>query len=57
MIAIFITQLFTKSYEIEVLHILNSFVGISAIFGISKIARELFNKKVGYIVFLISFFV
>ena len=55
-IAIFITQLFTKSYEIEVLHILNSFVGISAIFGISKIARELFNKKVGYIVFLISFF-
>lgn len=55
-IAIFITQLFHKSYEIEILHILNSFVGISAIFGISKIARELFNKKVGYIVFLISFF-
>ena len=55
-IAIFITQLFQKSYELEVLHILNTFIGISAIFGISKIAREFFNKKIGYIVFLISFF-
>jgi len=55
-IAIFITQLFHKSYELEILHILNSFIGISAIFGISKVARELFNKKVGYIVFVISFF-
>ena len=42
-IAIFITQLFQKSYELEVLHILNTFIGISAIFGISKIAREFFN--------------
>ena len=55
-IAVFITQLFHKSYEIEVLHILNSLIGISAIFGISKIAKELFNKKVGYIVFVASFF-
>ena len=55
-IAIFITQLFHKSYELEILHILNSVMGISTIFGISKIARELFNKKIGYIVFVVSFF-
>ena len=55
-IVIFITQLFHKSYELEILHVLNSFIGISTIFGISKIARELFNKKVGYIVFVVSFF-
>ena len=55
-VAMFITQLFNKSYEIEILHIINSCVGISTIFGISKISRELFNKNVGYIVFLISFF-
>ena len=56
-VVMFITQLFHKSYVVEIFHILNSFIGISAIFGISKIARELFNKKVGYIVFLISFFI
>ena len=55
-IVIFITQLFHKSYELEILHVLNSFIGISTIFGISKIARELFNKKVGYIVFVVIFF-
>ena len=55
-VVMFITQLFHKSYVVEIFHILNSFIGISAIFGISKIARELFNRNVGYIVFLISFF-
>ena len=30
-IAIFITQLFHKSYELEVLHILNTLIGISTI--------------------------
>ena len=55
-VVMFITQLFPKNFEIETLHILNTFIGISTIFGVSKIARELFNKKIGYIVFIISFF-
>ena len=55
-IVAFITQLFPKSFEVETLHIFNTFIGISTIFGISKIARELFNKNIGYIVFVISFF-
>ena len=52
----FFSQLFPKSYETDILHIFNSLIGISTIFGISKIAKELFNKKIGYIVFVISFF-
>ena len=54
--AMFFSQLFPKSYETDILHICNSLIGISTIFGISKIAKELFNKKIGYIVFVISFF-
>lgn len=54
-IAMFITKMFPLSYEIEILHIVNMTFGISAIFGISKIAKELFNDKVGKITFLICF--
>ena len=52
----FLTKMFPKTYEIETLHLANYLFSISTIFGISKIASELFNKKVGKIVFLILFF-
>ena len=52
----FFTKLFHESYVVEVFHIFNTLMGVSAIYGISKIAKELFNKRVGHIVFLITFF-
>ena len=55
-LAIFITKIFPKKYEIETLHLINSSFSIMSIFGISKISSELFNKKVGKIVFVLCFF-
>jgi len=55
-LAIFITKMFPKKYEIEILHLINYSFSILTIFGISKISSELFNKKVGKIVFLLCFF-
>ena len=55
LIAFFI-KMFPKTYEIETLHLANYLFSISTIFGISKISSELFNKKVGKIVFLLCFF-
>ena len=51
----FLTKMFPKKYEIETLHLTNLLFSISTIFGISKISNELFNKKVGKIVFLLCF--
>ena len=51
----FIMKIFPKKYEIETLHLTNLVFSISTIFGISKISNELFNKKVGKIVFLLCF--
>ena len=45
-----------EKYEIEILHLTNNLFAIFTIFGISKISSELFNKKVGRIVFLLCFF-
>ena len=55
-LAIFVTKMFPKKYEIETLHLINYSFSILTIFGISKISSELFNKKVGKIVFLLCFF-
>tara|TARA_B100001167_G_C16534404_1_gene195982 strand:+ start:119 stop:514 length:396 start_codon:yes stop_codon:yes gene_type:complete len=55
-LVVFIVKMFPKRYEIETLHLVNYLFSISAIFGISKISSELFNKKVGKIVFLLCFF-
>jgi len=55
-LAIFVTKIFPKKYEIETLHLINYSFSILTIFGISKISSELFNKKVGKIVFLLCFF-
>ena len=52
---VFVTKMFPKTYEIETLHLVNYLFSISTIFGISKISSELFNKKVGKIVFLLCF--
>ena len=51
----FVTKMFPKKYEIETLHLTNLLFSILTIFGISRISNELFNKKVGKIVFLLCF--
>ena len=51
----FITEIFPAKYKIEVSHLINLIFSLSVIFGIGKISKELFNKKVGEITFLILF--
>ena len=51
-----VTQVFPHKYQIEVTHIINLFFSISAIVGIRKIAKELFNQQVSKLVFLVLFF-
>ena len=53
---IFITKMFPVKYEIQTWHIFNSLISVGTIFGIYKITCELFNKYIGKIVFLFSFF-
>ena len=48
-----LTKQFPLQYQIEVSHLLNLIFSLSAIIGIGKLTQELFNKKVGKIVFLI----
>ena len=55
-LTVFITKMFPKKYEIETIHLTRLIFSISTIFGISKIASELFNKQVGKIVFILCFF-
>jgi|TARA_Y100000310_G_scaffold200656_1_gene200737 hypothetical protein len=54
-IAIFITKIFPAKYEIEIWHLTNTIFSIFAVVGIYKITSNLFNKKVGKIVFLLCF--
>ena len=51
-----ITKFFPSKYEIQVSHLINLFFSLATIFGISKICKILFNKKVGKIAFLVLFF-
>ena len=51
-----LTKVFPSQYKIEVGHLINLFFSFSTILGIGKIGKELFNKNVGKIVFLILFF-
>ena len=53
--AAFISQMIPKKYEVQIHHLINLFFSFSAIFGISKISKILFNKKVSKIIFLIAF--
>jgi len=52
---LFIKQ-FPLHYQFELSHIINLFFSLGAIFGVGKFGKELFNKKVGKIIFLILFF-
>ena len=52
----FVIEFFPKKYEIEISHLINLSVSILTVFGIGKLCKELFNKQVGKIVFLVLFF-
>jgi len=51
-----LTKIFPSQFQIEAGHIINLFFSLSVIFGIGKFSKELFNKKVGKLCFLILFF-
>ena len=51
-----LTQIFPNKYEIEVTHLVNLLFSLSAIIGVGKLTKELFNEQVGKIVFLVLFF-
>ena len=52
----FLTQIFPAKYQIESSHLVNLIFSLSAIFALAKLSKELFNKEVSKIVFLILFF-
>ena len=54
-LAIFVSKMFPIKYEIEIWHLTNTVFSILSIVGIYKITSNLFNKKVGKIVFLLCF--
>ena len=41
----FLLSLFSSKYELESIHLINLLISISAVFGISKVAKELSIKK------------
>ena len=49
-------QSFPFKYQIEANHIINLFFSLGTIFGVKKLTKELFNDKVGTIVFVILLF-
>ena len=51
-----LTMIFPSQYQIGVSHLINLAFSLSKIVGVGKISTELFNKKIGKIVFLILFF-
>ena len=55
-LAIFVTKMFPKKYEIDIWHLTNSLFSLSCIFGIYKVSSILFNKQAGKIIFLLCFF-
>jgi len=52
----FLTLITPPKYQIASGHIINLIFSISAIFAIGKVSKELFNKKVSKIIFLVLFF-
>lgn len=55
-IAAFFAQTFPKKYLVDSLYFFNFLFSFFAILGIYKISRELFNKLIGKVTFLICFF-
>ena len=51
-----ITELFPRKYLTEISHLVSLFFSFAVIFGIGKVSSELFNKKVGKIIFILLFF-
>ena len=51
-----LTTIFPSKYQIEISHIINLIFSLATIIGISQVGKELFNKRVGKIIFLILFF-
>ena len=55
-ISAFFVQLFPRKYILEGLYFINLCFSTLAIFGIYKVTKELFNKQIGQITFLLCFF-
>ncbi len=55
-ITAFFTTMFPKKIESETLHLINLLISLSAVFGLSRIAKIFFNKKVANITFLFFLF-
>ena len=51
-----LTTVFPSKYQIEVSHLTNLIFSFATIIGIAQLGKELFNKRVGKIIFLILFF-
>ena len=52
----FLTKIAPLKYEIEATHLINLFFSLSTVYGIRKLAGEIFNKDIGKIVFVLFFF-
>ena len=55
-ISAFFVQLFPKKYLLQSLYIINLIFSSLTIFGVYKITKELFNKRIGQIAFLLCYF-
>lgn len=55
-ITAFLTNIAPKKFEYETLRLINMFISLSGVYGISKITRLLFDKKVATIAFLLFLF-
>ena len=55
-ISAFFVQFFPRKYILEALYFINLCFSTLAIFGIYKVTKELFNKQIGQITFLLCFF-
>ena len=55
-ITAFLTNIAPKKFEYETLRLINMFISLSGVYGISKITRLLFDKRVAVIVFLLFLF-
>ena len=51
-----IMKIFPSKYQVEISHLVNLSVSIGTIIGFGKLGKELFNKEIGKIIFLILFF-
>ena len=51
----FLVQIFPRNFTLQSIYSINFFFSVFTLVGISKISRELFNKNIGKITFLICF--